>query len=87
MSNEIAFGAIVKRIAHVHLLNTKLTKLGVGFIEFKRRMGYVKGMLVTYDLEPAWERSVASMNLETAYGTLIGHTLVFFATNVASECD
>ena len=87
MSNEIAFGAIVKPIAHVHLLNTELTKLGVGFTEFKRRIGDVKGMLVMYGLEPAWERSAASMNLETACGTLIGHTLVFFATNIASECD
>ena len=50
-------------------------------------MGDVEGMLVTYNLESAWERSAASMNKNTACGTKIGPTLVFFAAYVASECD
>ena len=50
-------------------------------------MGDVEGMLVMYNLESAWERSATSMNPKTACGTQIGHTLAFFATNVASECD
>ena len=87
MGNEIAFGAIVKPVACVHLSNTELTKSRVGFTEFKRRMGDVEGMPVTYNLESAWEKTAASMNPETACGTMIGHTLVFFAANVASECD
>ena len=87
MGNEIASGAIVKAVACVHLLNTELTKSGVGFTEFKRRMGDVEGMLVTYNLESAWERTAASMNPETTCGTQIGHNLAFFAANVASECD
>ncbi|KAL0009655.1 hypothetical protein SO802_004763 [Lithocarpus litseifolius] len=50
-------------------------------------MGHVEGMLVSYNLELAWERSTAPMNPETAYGTKIRPTLIFFATNVASERD
>ena len=87
MSNEITSGAIVKPVACVDLLNTEETKLGVGFTEFKRRMGDVEGMLMTYNLESARERSAASMNKNTACGTKIGPTLVFFAAYVASECD
>ena len=44
-------------------------------------------MLVTYNLEPAWERSTSSMNPKSAWETHIGSTVTFFATNVASECD
>ena len=61
--------------------------MGVRFTEFKRRMGDVEGMLVMYNLESAWERSATSMNPKTACGTQIGHTLAFYAANVASECD
>ena len=50
-------------------------------------MGDVEGMLVTYNLESAWERSASSMNKNTACGTKIGPTLVFFAAYIASECD
>ena len=50
-------------------------------------MGDVEGMLVTYDLEPAWERSASSVNKKTACCTKIGPTLVFFAANAASERD
>ena len=42
---------------------------------------------MTYNLEPAWERSASSVNKKTACGTKIGPTLVFFAANVASERD
>ena len=56
-------------------------------MEFKRRMGEVEWVSVTYNLESAWERTAASMNPETACGTMIGHTPVFFTANVASECD
>ncbi|KAM3752499.1 hypothetical protein ACB098_03G023600 [Castanea mollissima] len=48
-------------------------------------MGDVEGMLVTYNLESAWERSATSMNKKTACGTKIGSALVFFAAYVASE--
>ena len=56
-------------------------------MEFKRRMGEVEWVSVTYNFDSAWEKTAASMNPETACGTMIGHTLVFFAANVASECD
>ena len=56
-------------------------------MEFKRRMGDVERVFVTYNFESRWEISTLSMNLETAWITQIGHTFVFFATNVASECD
>ena len=56
-------------------------------MEFKRRMGEVEWVSVTYNFDSAWEKTAASMNPETACGTMIGHTLVFFAANVASERD
>ena len=62
MGNEITFGAIVKTVACVHFLNTKLTKSGVEFIEFKRRVGDVERVLVTYNFESRWEISTLSMN-------------------------
>ena len=52
-----------------------------------RRMGEVEGVLVTYNFHSAWVTSASSMNQETARATQIGSTLVFFATNVASERD
>jgi len=67
VGNEIAFGAIVKSIVCVHLLNTELTESGVGLMEsnFKIRMGEVEEVLVTYNFESAWQRSTTIMNPET----------------------
>ena len=46
-----------------------------------------EGVLVMYNFDSAWERTTSSMNPKTAWGTLIRHTLAFFATKVACECD
>ncbi|KAK7859069.1 peroxidase 5, partial [Quercus suber] len=87
VGNEITFGAIVKAVASVHLLNIEQTKSGVGFTKFKRRMGEVEGVSVTYNFDFARERSTSSMNTKTAWETHIGSTLAFFAANVTSERD
>ena len=57
MGNKIAFRAIVKPIACVQFLNTKLAKSGVGLKEFKKRMGEVEEVLVTHNFNSAWKRS------------------------------
>ena len=65
MGNEITYGAIVKPIASVQFLNTELAKLGVGLMEFKRRMGEVEEVLVTHYFDYVWERSTSFMNPKT----------------------
>jgi len=69
MDNKIASRAIVKPILSVHFSNTKLTKSGVKLMEFKRRMGKVEKMLVTYNFHSMWETATLSMNPETTWGT------------------
>lgn len=57
MGYEITFEAIVKPIVCVHLLNTNLKKSRVGLMKynFKRRMGEMEGMLMTYNFESMWQ--------------------------------
>jgi len=57
VGNEITFGAIAKPIVCVHLLNTNLKKSRVGLMKynFKRRMGEMEGMLMTYNFESMWQ--------------------------------
>ena len=44
-------------------------------------MDGVKGVIVSYDFEFAWDRiSTSSMNEETTCVAHIGHSFVFFAT-------